>query len=27
MFKNIVNISLIFIANGIAKRAGEERLI
>lgn len=27
MFKNIVNISLIFIANEIAKRAGEERLI
>jgi putative aldouronate transport system permease protein len=27
MFKNVVNISLIFIANGIAKRAGEERLI
>jgi len=27
MIKNIVNISLIFIANGIAKRAGEERLI
>jgi putative aldouronate transport system permease protein len=27
MFKNIINISLIFIANGIAKRAGEERLI
>jgi putative aldouronate transport system permease protein len=27
MFKNVVNITLIFIANGIAKRAGEERLI
>jgi len=27
MFKNLVNITLIFIANGIAKRAGEERLI
>jgi len=27
MFKNFVNIILIFIANGIAKRAGEERLI
>jgi putative aldouronate transport system permease protein len=27
MFKNVVNISLIFIANEIAKRAGEERLI
>ena len=27
MFKNVVNISLIFIANWIAKRAGEERLI
>jgi putative aldouronate transport system permease protein len=27
MFKNIVNISLIFIANWLAKRAGEERLI
>jgi putative aldouronate transport system permease protein len=27
MFKNIVNIALIFIANEIAKRAGEERLI
>jgi putative aldouronate transport system permease protein len=27
MIKNIVNISLIFIANEIAKRAGEERLI
>jgi putative aldouronate transport system permease protein len=27
MFKNIVNITLIFIANGLAKRAGEERLI
>lgn len=27
MFKNVVNISLIFVANGIAKRAGEERLI
>jgi len=27
MFKNIVNIMLIFIANWIAKRAGEERLI
>ena len=27
MFKNIVNITLIFFANTIAKRAGEERLI
>jgi len=27
MFKNIVNVSLIFIANWIARRAGEERLI
>jgi len=27
MFKNIVNISLIFIANTIAKKAGEERLV
>ena len=27
MFKNIINITLIFIANEIAKRAGEERLI
>jgi len=27
MFKNIVNITLIFFANWIAKRAGEERLI
>jgi putative aldouronate transport system permease protein len=27
MFKNIVNISLIFFANWIAKRAGEERLV
>lgn len=27
LFKNVVNITLIFIANGIAKRAGEERLI
>jgi putative aldouronate transport system permease protein len=27
MIKNLINISLIFIANGIAKRAGEERLI
>lgn len=27
MFKNMVNISLIFIANWIAKRVGEERLI
>ncbi|MDR3337840.1 MAG: ABC transporter permease subunit [Treponema sp.] len=27
MFKNIINISLIFIANTIAKRAGEERLV
>ncbi|MDR2019242.1 MAG: ABC transporter permease subunit [Treponema sp.] len=27
MFKNVVNITLIFIANWIAKRAGEERLI
>jgi putative aldouronate transport system permease protein len=27
MFKNLVNITLIFVANQIAKRAGEERLI
>jgi putative aldouronate transport system permease protein len=27
MFKNVINIALIFIANEIAKRAGEERLI
>jgi len=27
MFKNFVNIILIFIANGIARKAGEERLI
>jgi putative aldouronate transport system permease protein len=27
MFKNVVNITLIFLANGLAKRAGEERLI
>jgi putative aldouronate transport system permease protein len=27
MFKNVVNIILIFVANEIAKRAGEERLI
>jgi putative aldouronate transport system permease protein len=27
MFKNVVNISLIFIANELARRAGEERLI
>jgi putative aldouronate transport system permease protein len=27
MFKNVVNITLIFIANAIANRAGEERLI
>jgi putative aldouronate transport system permease protein len=27
MFKNVINISLIFIANEIAKRAGEERLV
>jgi putative aldouronate transport system permease protein len=27
MFKNVVNISLIFIANTLAKRLGEERLI
>jgi len=27
MFKNLVNITLIFIANEIAKRAGEERLV
>jgi putative aldouronate transport system permease protein len=27
MFKNVINIMLIFIANEIAKRAGEERLI
>jgi len=27
MFKNVINIALIFIANEIARRAGEERLI
>jgi len=27
MFKNVVNITLIFIANELARRAGEERLI
>jgi putative aldouronate transport system permease protein len=27
MFKNVVNIALIFIANEIARRAGEERLV
>jgi putative aldouronate transport system permease protein len=27
MFKNIVNVALIFIANEIARRAGEERLV
>ncbi|MCL2805243.1 MAG: ABC transporter permease subunit [Treponema sp.] len=27
MFKNVVNVSLIFIANWIARRTGEERLI
>jgi len=27
MFKNVVNVTLIFIANWLAKRAGEERLI
>ena len=27
MFKNVVNVMLIFIANWIAKRAGEERLV
>jgi putative aldouronate transport system permease protein len=27
MFKNVVNISLIFIANNLAKRFGEDRLI
>ena len=27
MFKNVVNIALLFIANEIAKRAGEERLV
>ncbi|MDR2607066.1 MAG: ABC transporter permease subunit [Treponema sp.] len=27
MFKNLVNVTLIFIANWIARRAGEERLI
>jgi putative aldouronate transport system permease protein len=27
MFKNVVNVSLIFFANWIAKRAGETRLI
>jgi putative aldouronate transport system permease protein len=27
MFKNVVNVALIFIANEIARRAGEERLI
>jgi putative aldouronate transport system permease protein len=27
MFKNVVNVALIFIANEIARRAGEERLV
>jgi len=27
MFKNVVNVTLIFLANWIAKRAGEERLV
>jgi putative aldouronate transport system permease protein len=27
MFKNVINITLIFVANEIAKRAGEERLV
>ena len=27
IFKNVVNITLLLIANGIAKKAGEERLI
>jgi putative aldouronate transport system permease protein len=27
MFKNVVNVTLIFLANWIAKKAGEERLI
>ncbi|MDR1868255.1 MAG: ABC transporter permease subunit [Treponema sp.] len=27
MFKNVVNVTLIFIANWIARRAGEERLV
>ena len=27
IFKNVVNILLLLVANGIAKRAGEERLI
>jgi len=27
MFKSVINLTLIFVANGIAKRAGEERLI
>ena len=27
MFKNVINIALIFIANEIARRAGEERLV
>ncbi|MCL1931228.1 MAG: ABC transporter permease subunit [Treponema sp.] len=27
MFKNVVNVALLFIANEIAKRAGEERLV
>jgi len=27
MFKNVVNIILIFTANEIARRAGEERLV
>jgi putative aldouronate transport system permease protein len=27
MFKNVVNVTLIFIANEIARRAGEERLV
>jgi len=27
MFKNVVNVTLIFLANFLAKRMGEERLI
>jgi putative aldouronate transport system permease protein len=27
MFKNVVNVALLFVANEIAKRAGEERLV
>jgi len=27
MFKNVINIILIFLANDLARRAGEERLV